>query len=253
MKLLHLDIETAPNLSHVWGLWQQNVALNQLLVPGYVLSWAAKWDGEREVYFARIRHKNGLPEPASQRAMLDAMHALLNEADAVITYNGMSFDIPTLNGEFAHEGMSPPAPVPNIDLMKAVKARFRLPSYKLEFVARHFGVGGKVKHEGHTLWRKCMLDDAQAWQRMERYNKGDVRLQERLYHRILGWIPNHPNRGLYIDDERRICRNCGSDRVTRQGERRTHEQRYARYSCAKCGAWGRGANKLAKPTKMRAA
>jgi chromosome partitioning protein len=31
LKVLLLDIETSPNLAHVWGIWQQNVGLSQLL------------------------------------------------------------------------------------------------------------------------------------------------------------------------------------------------------------------------------
>jgi len=31
MQILLLDIETAPNTAHVWGLWNQNVSLNQLM------------------------------------------------------------------------------------------------------------------------------------------------------------------------------------------------------------------------------
>jgi hypothetical protein len=246
LKILHLDIETAPNLAHVWGLWQQNVALNQLMASGYILCWAAKWDGQPEVFFDSVHQ-------SSQKKMLRGIHRLLNEADAVVTYNGVSFDMPTLNGEFIQQNMAPPAPYENIDLLLAVRKRFRLPSYKLEYVARHLGVGSKVKHEGHPLWVRCMNGDEAAWCKMERYNKGDVRLQERVYHRILGWIPNHPNRALYVDDANPMCRNCGSKALIRQGERRTREQRYARYQCGDCGAWCRGNNKLAQPTKRRAA
>ena len=44
MKTLTLDIETAPQVAHVWGLWQQNVGLPQLLESGYVMCFAAKWE-----------------------------------------------------------------------------------------------------------------------------------------------------------------------------------------------------------------
>lgn len=233
MKILHLDIETAPNIAHVWGLWQQNVALNQLMVSGSILCWAAKWDGEPEIFFDSVHQ-------STPKKMLRGIHRLLNEADAVVTYNGVSFDMPTLNGEFAEHGMAPPAPYENIDLLLAVRKRFRFPSYKLEYVAGRLGVGSKVKHEGHPLWVRCMAGDEAAWRKMERYNKGDVRLQERLYHRILAWIPSHPNRALYVDDAKPMCPNCGSPDLARQGIRITRAQRYPRYQCRACGAWSRG-------------
>ena len=236
MKVLHLDIETAPNLAHVWGLWQQNVALSQLMAPGYVLCWAAKWDGGREVFFDS-EHQS------SRRTMLQRVHKLLSEADIVVTYNGASFDLPTLNAEFVQQGMTPPSPYQHVDLLLAVRKRFRFPSNKLEYVSKALGVGSKVKHEGHPLWVACMNGEDRAWQRMRRYNENDVRLQERLYRRILGWIPNHPNHALYVDSDRPCCPNCGGTRLKSNGLRRTAAQVYRRYLCLKCGAWSRDTKK----------
>ncbi len=51
MKILLLDIETSPNLAYVWGLFKQNVAINQIKESGSVLCWAAKWYGSRDVMF----------------------------------------------------------------------------------------------------------------------------------------------------------------------------------------------------------
>lgn len=42
MRILTLDLETSPNIAHVWGLWQQNVSLNQLMESTQVISWAGK-------------------------------------------------------------------------------------------------------------------------------------------------------------------------------------------------------------------
>ena len=54
MKILLLDIETAPNKVYTWGLWKQNIALNQIDEIGYTLSWAAKWYKDRKVMFSSI-------------------------------------------------------------------------------------------------------------------------------------------------------------------------------------------------------
>lgn len=246
LRILHLDLETAPNLAHVWSLWKQDVSLSQLQAPGYVLCWAAKWDGEREVMFSSVHQ-------SSPKAMLAAAHALLAEADVVVTYNGLTFDIPTLNAEFAQHGMAPPAPYRQVDLYQVVRRQFRFPSYKLAYVAQALGVGSKVKHEGHLLWTRCMAGDDAAWRRMERYNRGDVRLQERVYRRILPWVPNHPNHALYAAGDRPVCPNCGGTRLQRRGTAITAVQRYARFQCVSCGAWCRSATKdgESKPTRRR--
>jgi len=155
MKILLLDIETSPNTAHVWGLWNQNVSLNQLMESSYVMCWAAKWLGKKEILFDSIMentHKN----------MIKRIHRLLNECDAVIHYNGSKFDIPTLNKEFILHGMNPPSPYKEIDLLKTSRSRFKFPSNKLDYVAQALGVGKKVHHEGHELWLKCMAKDLSA-------------------------------------------------------------------------------------------
>ena len=54
MKILLLDIETAPNLAHVWGLWNQNVGITQIVTAGYTLCWSAKWLGSGEMSFCSL-------------------------------------------------------------------------------------------------------------------------------------------------------------------------------------------------------
>lgn len=231
MKTLLLDIETAPNLAYVWGLWKQNIAINQIENAGYVLCWAAKWLGERDITFHSVQRK-------SAASMLAPIHRMLDEAQAVIHYNGSSFDIPTLNKEFLVHGFQPPSPVKEIDLMLAVKDRFRFPSNKLDYVAQALGLGSKVRHEGHELWTKCMKGDAAAWRRMEEYNRHDVILLEKLYERVRSWIRRHPNVAAFA--EAQVCPTCGSDKVQRRGTQVAQVMKYVRYHCQDCGAWFRG-------------
>lgn len=225
MKILCLDIETSPNTAHVWGLFKQTVSIKQLMESSRVMCWAAKWVGDRKVTFC----KEDDPE------MLLKLHALLDEADAVIHYNGTKFDIPTVNKEFALTGLLPPEPYKQIDLLKVVRHKFKFPSNKLDYVAQQFGVGQKHAHEGHELWVKCMAGDASAWKRMEKYNKQDVVLLERLYERVLPWIDRHPNVGLYVDAGVPVCSNCGSTHVVKKGIATTRTQKYQRLRCVECG------------------
>lgn len=233
MKLLLLDIETAPNLAYVWGIFKENIPIQRLVSSGYVLCWAAKWYGTDEVMFDSI-HKS------SPKKMLKRIHRLLNEADAVIHYNGKSFDIPTLNKEFVSHEMEPPAPYKQIDLLQVCRAEFRFASNKLDYVAKQLGLGTKVGHEGFELWTKCMAGDPDAWVEMEKYNAHDVVLLEQLYERIRPWIKTHPNHGLYSDDAQ-LCPNCGSSHFIRRGYAYTNAGKYPRFRCVDCGHWFRGA------------
>lgn len=232
MKILLLDIETAPNTAHVWGLFKQNVSINQLMESSYVLCWAAKWYKSKEVMF------NSVYKTSPQEMLLE-IHALLDEADAVIHYNGTKFDIPTLNKEFLLHGLPPPAPYKQIDLLKTARNQFKFPSNKLDYVAKALGFDGKVKHIGHELWINCMAGNKQSWKDMEEYNKHDVVLLEKVYKELLPWVKSHANYSLY-NDKSNCCPHCGSTKYHRRGFAYTSVGKYQRFQCNKCNTWFRG-------------
>lgn len=231
MKILLLDIEVSPNTAHVWGLWKQNVSINQLMESSYTLCWAAKWHGTKEVMFeSGFRTK--------RKRMISRIHSLLSEADMVVHYNGSSFDTPTLNKEFLLHEINPPAPVQELDLLKVVRRKFRFPSNKLDYVSQRLGLGKKFEHEGHTLWVRCMANDPKAWATMEKYNRHDVVLLERLYDRLLPWMKTHANHNLYSEAPE-CCPNCGSEKFQQRGLARSKTLSYQRYQCQACGSWFR--------------
>jgi hypothetical protein len=238
MKILLLDIESSPNVAHVWGLWQQNVGINQLMESSYVLCWAAKWLGEDEIIFDSVHQ-------SKPKKMLKGIYDLLNAADAVIHYNGTKFDIPTLNKEFLLHNYAPPSPYKQIDLLRVARSQFRFPSNKLDYVAQRLGLGKKQEHEGHDLWVKCMNGDKDAWKRMESYNIQDVVLLESLYSRLLPWIKHHPNHNLFTDNT--VCPTCAGTRLQKRGTAVSSTGRYQRYQCSSCGSWSQG-TKATKPS-----
>lgn len=233
MRILLLDIETAPNTAHVWGLWQQNVSINQLRESSYVLCWAAKWLGEKDVMFSSVY-------AGPHKSMLRKIHALLDEADSVIHYNGTKFDIPTLNKEFIIHGMHQPSPYKQMDLLKVARNQFKFPSNKLDYVAHALGAGKKTKHIGHELWIKCMERDPKAWALMEKYNKNDVVLLEKVFDKLLPWMKNPINHNTFNDAEDLVCPNCGEDHYQNRGFAYTQAGKFSRHQCLECFSWFRG-------------
>lgn len=231
MKILLIDIETAPNLVHVWGLWQQNVAINQIVKPGYTLCYAAKWYGEDKVFFDSLAQ-------SSSKKMLKGVHKLLEEADAVVHYNGDKFDIPTIQKDFLTLGLNPPSPAKHMDLYKTVKNKFRFPSYKLDYVAQALNIGHKIRHPGHDLWIGCMENDSTSWEVMQEYNINDVFLLEGVYEKMRPWIKAHANHALYGDDAM-VCPYCGSHNIKKRGFQYTLSTSYQRFRCSDCGGWSR--------------
>jgi hypothetical protein len=244
MRILAIDIETSPNVAHVWGLWNQNVGLNQLLQSQEMICFSAKWLGEDEIQFWSGFHDG-------QDVMVQHAHQLLDEADVILHYNGKRFDVPHLNREFLLAGLFPPAPFQQIDLYSTVKKRFRFPSNKLDYVSRALGLEGKVHHEGHELWVRCLAGDMEAWTLMETYNKQDVVLLEQMYEKLLPWIPSHPSKTLI--DGIHGCSACGGQKMKAQGYAYTGVSKYQKFQCLKCGKWTRGSKMIERADQREVA
>jgi hypothetical protein len=239
MKVLFLDLETSPNLAHVWGLWDQNVAINQLVASTEVICWGARWLGEKKVHFKSVHHHG-------KKEMLDALHKLMEQADVLVGWNSQAFDSKHIKREFIENGYLPASPYKELDLMRVVRSQFKFPSNKLDYVSQKLGVGAKVKHSGFQLWIDCMAGNKKAWKEMKEYQIQDVNLLIDLYDVLLPWIKNHPHRGLHegIDG----CSNCASKNLEKRGTARTTTASYQRYQCRDCGKWMRGGSPVEKIT-----
>lgn len=230
-RILLLDIETKPALVYTFKLHEQHVGYKQLVdgQHGGTICVGVGWHGERKVQvFSDWQH--------GHREMLEQVHALLCEADAVATYNGARFDIPKLQGEFLLAGLEPPPPPTQIDIYKTVR-KMGLISSKLDYIAPALGLGGKVKHEGLDMWIAVMNGCPKAQRKMARYCAGDVRLLGEVYERIKPFITDLPHlRDLRAD----FCAACGSNHLQHRGFRRTRSFRIERIQCQACGAWASG-------------
>lgn len=169
--------------------------------------------------------------------MIKEIYNLIDEADAIITYNGKRFDMPTLNKEFLLQKLPPPSPYKDIDLLTTARGKFKFASNKLDYIAQLLGIGQKTSHEGMPLWIECMSKNPKAWRLMKKYNIQDVKLTEEVYYKLQGWINIHPNHN--IEKEDLVCPNCGSTHLHRKGYQKSLTNTYQRLHCQNCGKWSR--------------
>ena len=247
LRVLTFDIENAPNTVHTWGLFKQNVAINQIVEPGRVFGFGGKWYDEPEPFFYGEGNR-------TNEEVIVASHEALNQADIVVSYNGIGFDSPHLNKEFLKLGLPPVKPVKHIDLLRVVRKQFNMTSNKLDFVAQFLGLGNKTEHSGFDLWKACMAGDPEAWELMETYCKQDVKLTEEVYNVLRPWIPGHPHLGVWLGEEW-CCTNCGNAIDSRnlvESEAVAQVTAYNLYQCA-CGHWLRGTVVTSTKLKTRSA
>ena len=231
MKLLYGDIETAPNSGYFFSPLVRFLPKSNVIDTSRTLCYSYMWKGDRSPSFEA--------EWSNEQFLYTAWE-LLNECDAIVTYNGEKFDLKVLNWEFAQLGLPPPRPYASIDLYRVVKANFKLPYYSMDYVCEHLGIGRKLKHQGIGLWVKTMHGDEKARREMRKYNIQDVKLMPALYKRLLPWIKKHPNMGLYTDKRKPTCTKCGSTNIQPDKYYKSPTQIYPQYRCDDCGSWARG-------------
>lgn len=230
MKILALDIETSPSICYTWTLWDNRIGIDQIVEPSRMICFSARWmDEDQTMFFSEFHH--------GREEMLRKAHELLSECDALMTYNGKAFDNKHLQREFLTEGFSPPAPYQHIDLYLVARRQFKFISNKLDHITQELGLEGKVKHSGFGLWKRCMMNESEAWDEMMGYNMRDVDLLIDLYNKLLPWINNHPNRALI--DGHGTCNRCGSSKVVERGQSYTQVSKFVSLQCLKCGGWMR--------------
>lgn len=216
-RILLLDIETAPVLAHVWKIWDENIGLDQIKSDMYILSFAAKWIGESEIFYADQSARRNIED---DRHLLRALWRLMNEADIIITQNGVAFDIPIIKARMISRGIPPPSPFRTIDTLLQARRNFRFTSNKLEHLAKTIGCKQrKDEHRrfpGFKLWKACLDGDMRAWADMKKYNVDDVRTLEEVYLKMRPWIVQHPNIAAYFEGEAPACPKCGGH-VQRRG------------------------------------
>lgn len=227
-KILVIDIEWAPATAYVWQMWDQNISPDQLIDEGGLLCFSAHWIGTKSYEFYS-RWDDG------DEAMAKAAYNLLEEADAVVTYNGNKYDLPKLRGHLLLNGLPDTPPPTSIDLLKTVKG-LGFVMNKLAYIAPLLQVGQKMKHEGFNLWRSVLNGDPKAQKRMMKYCIQDVRVTTKLYERVKPYIKDHPQ----IGEAPGACGNCGSDHLQKRGYRRTKYFKIERLQCVSCGSWSTG-------------
>ncbi len=235
-RILILDIETSPIMAWVWGLWDQNIAVNQIVRDRRILSVAWKWAHEKHVHCTAAKKSED-----EEKVLIDVWQAL-STADIVVTQNGINFDMKILNTRFMRWGMPPPPPVRNIDTKVMASKHFGFTSNKLEWLGPEVAGVRKSQHQkfpGFQLWEQCLLGNDKAWKELVAYNKQDVLATEALWRKLQPWVGGIPNFGAYTADYN-VCPKCGSSQIECRGFSYTQLGKYQRYVCKECGGWSKG-------------
>lgn len=234
LKILQFDIESAPALAWVYGLYDQNIPIHSVVQNPRMIAFTAKWYGKKKIYAFSEYHQ-------SRQEMLEQMHEMLEEADVVVGWNSKRFDVKWVNSEFMVEGMKPPSPYKHLDLFTETRRVARFLSYKLDYVSKRLLDDQKIDYNMLRMWEKVSdpltteAERKREWNAMIRYARKDTALLEPLFEKLLPWIKMpHP-----VSSNPDACHNCGG-RLRTNGQAKTLYSVYERLRCVECGKSHRG-------------
>jgi DNA polymerase elongation subunit (family B) len=229
-KILAFDLELAPIKGYVWGLYEQNLGINQIAEDWFILSYSARFLDEDVNHYIDQRHA----DPVSDDRMLcEGIHHLISQADILLTHNGDKFDIKKLNARFIYHGLSPITPKQSIDTLKIARSFFSFTSNKLEYLAKFLGCTEKDNHGefvGFSMWSECLKRNEKAFESMEKYCKQDVETLIEVYDKLKRY-DHRLNFSSYYG--KTVC-VCGHDKFYKNGLKYTKAGAFQIYRCSKC-------------------
>jgi len=243
-KIGLVDIETAPIVGNTWGLWQQNIGLNQIEHEWAIISFCFKPLGGAKNTIEYM-DTSDREDPRDDSAVLQRLYEIMDEYDVLIAHNGKRFDAKKIRARFILAGYRPHSPVKIEDTLLYAKQVAAFTSNKLEWLSTYLSTIKKDAHTdfpGFELWKQCMAGNPKAWKSMKKYNIPDVISMEQVYMRLRPWVQGAVNVNAYTTEDNTIrCPICGSDDVHEEGYAYTQTGQYKRYHCAadNCGAWSR--------------
>lgn len=237
-KILYFDLETAPNLSYIWGHYEQN-ALDHVR-EWYIMCISYKWAHQKK---AQALALPDFPDSYDKdmeddKALVKKLWELIDEADIIIAHNGDKFDMRKANARFIANGLGPPSPVQQIDTLKMARKYFAFNSNRLGDLGAHLGLGAKAPTGGFSLWKGCMQGDERSWKQMKKYAKQDTVLLEQVYLALRPWARGHPSVNM-LEGRLQSCPTCASGPLVKRGFRRTQVSIYQQYRCGNCGSFCR--------------
>lgn len=253
-KIGLIDIETAPIEGYVWGLFDQNVGLNQIKTEWTLLSFCFKplYGGKNTIVY---KDNSKAANPRDDLQLLKDLWVILDTYDFLIAQNGKRFDMRKIRARMIMENFPVPSPCKVIDTMLMARQVAAFTSNKLEWLADKLSPEKKSRHKkfpGFELWSECLKGNPAAWKEMRAYNIPDVTSMEHVYLRLRPWVEGHPNVAVYTDSTELACNRCGSTDMVKRGYAYTQVGQYHRYRCGGCGGWSKSRYTLNSTDKRKA-
>lgn len=232
VKRLYFDIETSPNLVYSWNVGRKiSIDYENIVKERAIICICYKWEGESTV------HSLHWDSRQNDKKMLQEFIEVANTADELVGHNGDNFDIKWIRTRCAYHGIEMFPKYSTLDTLKKSRGSFRFNSNRLDYIAKYFGVGKKLK-TSFNLWKGVLSNDEVAMEKMIRYCKMDVKVLEAVYKRLSPYISNSVHHGVLHERPKHSCPECGSLHTTLSKRRVTASGTVkVQLQCQDCGKY----------------
>ncbi len=210
---------------------------------GYIICVGWKWYGQKRTNLISVR---GFPlfdvDPTNDSEVVKAFTEVFEKADAHITWYGKKFDLPFINTRRLNMKLGPLPPIPHIDGWYTARYRLRLHSNRLQTMQDFLELPESKLPLSFADLRRVPSGHIPSLKEIEKHCKQDVKVLELVYERIKPHIVAHPNLGLFVAGDEKVCPACGSPNLRREGYKVALCNVYQQYQCKDCGKWSRGKN-----------
>lgn len=232
-RRLFFDIETSPYVGTFWQPgFKKTISFDDIVEDAKIICICYKWEGEKEVCYLHW-DKN-----QDDKKMLESFIKVANQANELVGHNGDRFDLAWIRTRCLYHRIPMFPTYRTIDTLKIARAKFRLPSNKLDSISKYLNIGQKIKVT-FGLWKKIKFEkDRKALDKMISYCKKDVIQLQRVFNEF--WIHLEPkvHYGVLFGSDRGDCPECGSDDLRRVVRRTTATGlKKIQYQCQTCGKY----------------
>lgn len=244
MRRLFYDIETSFSLFSGFQIgFNINVSYQNLIWESRVVCICYKWEGEDEVHSLKWHLGEDM-------AIISAFVRIADSADTIVGHNIDGFDTPILRTRAIKHGIPMGCLHTSEDTLKMAKRRagkgFKFQSNRLDYIGQFLELGEKI-HTDRSLWERVtypvilphlfpMTEDYDnAMDDMVTYCKQDVRLLEKVYHKLKPYAPAKVHEAVHADDHPWNCKSCGSGEIKRNGNKTSATGvKKQQWLCLKC-------------------
>jgi len=201
-NVLIFDLELAPLIANVYSLWNNDfISHKDLERDFFIYSFAAKFWGEEEIYYFDNRDQDNFED---DQDLLIHLSNLINQADVIVGFNSIKFDMKKLNTRLIINRLPQCKPVKHIDLYRIAKEKFAFTSNSLAYLSKtltpHTEKLSHSKYPGKEMIKECLRGNIDAWEENRKYNEMDVLATEALLEVMLPWSDKAVNLALFSDE-----------------------------------------------------